>query len=214
MGWKSLILAALLMVGPALAAEADSGCEMTACRPGGFKLAVFFDRDHYTGISVTHSPYVLPDGAILIFPGETLVFELPLDGEKIGRPKFLGAYQPKYPMMSDPDAPLPPSPNLEKLDPAKLPPNTLVLSYGQTGGRAQGDPMMMLTLSDNLPMTLKLDAIMTVIRPHTTAYEQVPTSTCPLMPKAFGMESWPNALGPMILRNIRVLPAGAPMGCN
>lgn len=206
----------LLAAAPsATGAESDGAaevCASTLCRTGDFKLAVFFDKDHYTGISVTHSPYVLPDGSILIFPGETLAFEVPFDGEKIGTPKFLGEYQPQYPMMRDPEGPPAPPSNLPKLE--QLPPNTLVLSYGQMGGRAQSDPLMMLTLSHNLPKALKVDAIMTVIRPRATVYEQAPTSTCPVIAKGAGFESWPDPLGPMVLRNIRVLPDGAPMVCN
>lgn len=212
MGFARMLGAAALMAAAlTFAAGADTPaeiCAKTVCREGGAKLTVFFDKERSTKLDVTRSPYV-KDGAILIFPGETLAFELPFDGDKIGEPKFLGTYQPDFPMLRDPAGPA-----LPKLDKSKLAPNTLVLSYGQMDGRGKGGPSMMLTLTQNLPMTVKLDAFMTVLRPDSSETVQAYTSTCPLMPNRNSFENWPNALGPMILSNFRFQASGTAMVCD
>lgn len=215
----ALAMAVGLFSGLAQAADQSADpvareCAKVACRMGGFEIAVFFDKDDFTSIKVTHSPYVLQGGEILIFPGETLVFELPLDGDKIGTPKFLGEYLPEFPMLRDPNGPPAPPSVLTGLDKSNIAANTLILSYGQRGGQGKSDPSMMLTLWQNLPKTVKLEAIMAVIRPRVSEYQQAYTSTCPLMPKLSSFENWAQPLGPMILRNFRVQPDNGTMLCN
>jgi hypothetical protein len=207
---------ALGFSGAALAADQGSDdCAKTQCREGGFQIALTVDKEHYTTIPVTHSPYVLPDGAILIFPGETLVFRLPLDGDKIGTPVFVAEYAPEMPAERDPNAPPPPFRDLPKLKGdlgadqlAPFPEGTFIVSYGQHGR----EPGMFMVMMHNLPKTAKLDAVMSIITPGK--YELHPTSTCPLMPKIFGMENWPHPIGPMILKNLRVLPDGSGIVCD
>lgn len=191
-------------------------CAKTACRAGGNRIAVSTDQERYTSILVSHSPYVDPnDGTIVIFPGETLVFRLPVADGKIGTPEFVAEYAPEMPMEADPAAPPPPVRELPKLKGgmpvdilAPFPEGTLIVSYGQRGR----SPMTYLTLVHNLPKTVKLDALMALIQPH--AYDIRPTSTCPLMPKVFSFESWPHPIGPMLLKNIRYLSEGGGMVCN
>ena len=190
-------------------------CTQTACREGGFDVAVSVDKEHYTTVPVSHSPYVLPDGAILVFPGETLVFELPVADGKTGTAKFVAEYAPTMPVERDPNGPPAPVRDLPKLKGempeeilAAFPEGTFIVSYGQLE-RGAG---MCLMLMHNLPHNMKLDAVMSVIKPGK--YELHPTSTCPLKPKIFSLEHWPHLIGPMILKNIRILPDGADMRCE
>ena len=204
-----ILVIALGFSGPGLAEDSSTDdCAKTACREGGFNLAIAVDKDHYTTIPVTHSPYVLPDGSILIFPGETLVFELPMEEEKIGIPKFVAEYLPERPAERDPQAPSVTPRDLPKLDKTQLPANSFVLSYGPMGR----EPGMNLDMWQNSPKTVKVDAVMSVIR--RDKYIHARTSTCPLMPKIIGFEMWQDPMGPMILQNIRILPDGSGMVCD
>jgi hypothetical protein len=201
---------------PLAAQPADDDCSRTACREGGFQIALRVDEKRYISIPVTRSPYVLADGSILTFPGETLVFQFSMEGEKLGAPKFVAAYEPDYPAQRDPqgDGGTVSTGNLPKLTGAlpkdqlaAFPPGTFIVSYGQFKDRS-----MNLTMRHNLPHTMKLDAVMAVITPEK--YLPQYTSTCPLMPNVFGNEMWLHPVGPMVLRNFRFLPDGAPMVCD
>lgn len=220
MGWKfATVLSVLTMVAGWAGEPADPVaqiCAKTVCRTGGYAIAVATDKEHYTTVPVTHSPYVDPDtAAIVIFPGETLVFRLPVAEGKIGTPEFVAEYAPEMPMEADPAGPPLAVRELPKLKGkmpadalAPFPEGTLIVSYGQRG-RA---PSTFLTLTQNLPKTVKLDALMAIIRPN--AYEFRPTSTCPLISKVYSFESWPHPIGPMMLKNIRFQPDGNGMVCN
>jgi hypothetical protein len=93
---------------------------------------------------------------------------------------------------------------------AGLAPNSLLVSYGQL--KPRGQTGMDLTVESNLAHTIKLDAIIAEISPGS--YHQHYTSTCPIMPKMWGVESWPNALGPLILRNYRLQTSSDTVTCN
>jgi hypothetical protein len=54
----------------AAAPDIDAVCAATACRDGGYEIALRLDKGHYRTLPVTRSPYILEDGSILIFPGE------------------------------------------------------------------------------------------------------------------------------------------------
>jgi hypothetical protein len=191
-------------------------CLKTACRAGGYAIAISIDKEHYTTVPVTHSPYVDPEnGTIVIFPGETLVFKLPVVDGKIGMPVFVAEYAPEMPMEADPKGVAPPVRDLPKLKGempadvlAPFPEGTLIVSYGQRGHA----PSTFLTLTQNFPKTVKLNAVMSIIRQN--AYEMHPTSICPLMPKVYAFETWPHPIGPMFLKNVRFLPDGAAMVCD
>lgn len=204
--WRIIVLG--LVMASAQAAEPDPAaaiCAKTACRAGGFSIKVSVDKEHFTSLAVTHSPYVEEDGTILIFPGETLVFRLPAEGDKLGAPQFVAEYAPQMPAERD----TPDSRSLPKLSGAlpadvlaPFPTGSFVISYGQRGR----EPSTYLIMAHNLPQTLKLDAVMMIIRPGK--YEPHATSTCPLMSKVFGFEHWPHPIGPMLLKNIRVPTGG------
>jgi hypothetical protein len=193
------VIAGALIAGAAHAADPSAACATQACRKGGFSVALRVDDKTFTTIPVSHSPYVMPSGAILIFPGETIAVQFTLNGDKLTAPKFLKAYAPRLPAqvskngkLSDPD-----TAGLSKDDAGALPPNTVLLSYGQF----KGQPGMVLEFEHNMPRNVKVDAIMAAIK--TGGYDQKPASTCPVKPKLIGFETWQQPLGPMLLGNAR-----------
>jgi len=201
--------------------DIEKVCSQTACRTGGYEAVVGVDPQRYTTIPVTRSPYILDDGSVLIFPGETIAVQLAVDGGKLGRPMAAERYAPEFPALivkSDgaPEA-NPENASLAALqgkmpadEVANLPPNTLVVSYGQF--KEKGESGMTLTLLHNFSQTIKLDAIIAEIRPN--AYEQHYTSTCPVRPKMSDFENWPNALGPLVLKNFRFQADGQSVVCE
>jgi len=217
---------ALQSVVPACASEAPPDiatvCANTACRTGGYDAVVGVDAEHYTTIPVTHSPYLLDDGSVLIFPGETIAVQFAVDGDKIGKPLSAKRYAPHLPLQVVISGGAPTSnPENDGLPivTAKMPadevallgPNTLLLSYGQL--KERGSTGMALIIEHNLAHTMKLDAIVAELA--VGKYKQHYTSTCPIMPKMWGYESWPNALGPLVLGNFRFLPdGGTSLTCN
>ncbi|WP_443747770.1 hypothetical protein [Asticcacaulis solisilvae] len=220
---STFAVAAMLAGAPAFAQTAAEpqpadACQATACRTGGFDAVVLVDKDHYRTVPITHSPYVLPDGSILIFPGETIAIQFRRDGDTLSAPTFYRRFAPALPARietgdkvgDDPaNAGLPViKGDVSKDKVAGLPPDTLLLSYGQ----ANGQPGMMLFVDHTFARTLKLDATMSLI--GKGRYEQRPTSTCPILPGVSSFESWPNPLGPMILKGFRLLPASDKIVCQ
>jgi hypothetical protein len=185
---------------------------MIACRLGVFSAVLYVAEGRTVSVPVTHSPYILADGSIQIFPGETLVFRLPLDGDKIGTPEFVAEYAPAMPAIHDPQTPERDLPKLKGEMPADIlapfPPGTLILSYGQF----EGQTGMYLIMLHNLPKIVKLDAFMAV--PTRSGFETQPTTTCPLKPDVFGIENWPHPIGAIVLKNLRILPENANLACD
>ncbi|EGF89883.1 hypothetical protein ABI_43060 [Asticcacaulis biprosthecium C19] len=197
----------------------DQVCAERACRAGGYEAAVFVDDDNnFTPIPVARSPYVLEDGDILVYPGETFAVVFPAEGDNPGKPTFHKAFAGHFPTLTVQGETLGDNPldgNLPKIDGelsaeklAHLPPNTLIISYGQSARR----PAMMLTLDHNMTRTLKLDATMFLIEPGN--YDSRYTSTCPLQSNITLYESWPHQIGPMVLSNFRFLKDGDDMVCK
>jgi len=200
------------------ATNLDTLCAQIACRKGGYEAVVSVDNDRYTTVPVSRSPYVVDDNSILIFPGETIAIQFTVENDKLTHPKMVERFAPKLPAyISGPSSPIadPANASLPVLkegppaqETAELPPNTLLLSYGQLKGLAG----MVLEIEHSFPRTLKVDAIIALIKPG--AYDQHYTSTCSIMPKLFGTESWPQPLGPLIIRNARFLPDNNQVTCQ
>lgn len=207
---------------PMAAAETDRPdmealCATIACREGGFEAMIAIDavKHTYIGVPVNRSPYVTPEGSILIFPGEALLFQFDGDSETPGTPKFVRAYAARYPAQIDIDgrlddnpenASLPPVP--EKggtIDYAALPPNSLYLDYGQAVDGKK--TMMMLVVDGSFTKMLKFDATMYVPQPGEGGYDEAYTSTCPVHPQSGVFEFWPHPIGPIFLDNFRFVSA-------
>jgi len=133
---SALALAGLLaIVPPASAAHRDgevvtygADCGASGCRAGGTSIDIKGADGRDYSIPVARSPYVLADGTIVIYPGESLVFEIP-GGDTPGTPHLLA-------------------------DGASAGPGaaTLTLNYSVR------DTMMELNISNGFDKSLKLDA--------------------------------------------------------
>ncbi len=214
---KVIFLAAALMLA-ATAATADPECATTACRAGGFDLAIRLEDQHYKAITVTPTPYVMGNGTILIVPGETIAVQFNLvDGQIAGPAIFLGRFAPHLPVpIANGQTPVPNPqdaglPAITGNSPAallgQLPPNSLLISYGQE----QTGATMYLDFYSNLPRRLKLDAVMSVF--GADGFVTGPTSICPLSPMTEGHEIWPDPLGPLALTNPHLLADGEAAHC-
>lgn len=188
-------------------------CKRLACRTGGFEVAVAVDADHVTTVAVTHSPYVTPDGAVLIFPGETIAVQFAPGEGILPSPKFLSAYAPEFPAQHKDEGgfvdaadslPSLPSGKLPSNVLSQMPPGTLVVSYGQY----KGGPGMLLNLEQNFSGTMKLDAFVSEI--SSGEYKWHYATTCPLMPSLMDLESWHQPLGPILLQRFRLTHGGSP----
>ncbi|ESQ83665.1 hypothetical protein AEAC466_11705 [Asticcacaulis sp. AC466] len=172
------------------------------------------DKAHtYIGIPVSRSPYVLEDGAILIFPGETLAFKFNIDNGTLGKPEFIMAFAPQMPARVDIngklsdnplDANLPPLPTKDgNVDMSALPANSIILSYGEASEHKTG---MMLSSDSTLTRAIKFEDTMYVVHPGKSGYTEFHTSTCPVRAGRGVFETWPHPIGPMILTNLRFVP--------
>jgi hypothetical protein len=192
--------------------DLDAICAQRGCRDGGFDIALGIDKQRYTTIPVTRSPYVPDDSSVLIFPGETIAIQFRSDGSNLTQPKFFKRFAPELPAQIAKDNVLQDNavnatlPKLAGVMPrdqvADLPLGTIVISYGQYKPHDGG---MMLRTEHNFSQTLKFDAIISIIQKG--AYDQRRTSTCGVMPGMSGTEGWAGALGPIILTNFHFLPS-------
>ena len=115
------------------------------------------------------------------------------------------------PVPNPDDASMPPvSGKLPADEVAALPPNTILISYGQL--KRLGASGMTLVSEHNLAHMVKFDAVIAEFA--TDSYRQHPTSSCPVMPKMWATESWPNALGPIVLANFRFSASSDTMTCE
>ena len=229
---KTAALAATLItitsVGPATAqlapvpptdgAGVAKVCANEACRRGGYDVVVRLDSTHATTIPVAQTPYILDDGAILIFPGETFAIQFTVTDGKLTAPLFYKAFTPHLPALvkttesavaNPTDATLPPSPPpVDGKAISALPPNTILLSYGPS----DQVPGANLVIESNLPATLKFNAVMYAV--GATGFRQSATTTCPIQSGLMAFENWQQPLGPMILTRARLLGEHDSMVCD
>ena len=229
MKMSAFALAALLALAvPTVAADRDSAvagsdCAAGGCRAGGTSIDVEgSDGQSYT-IPIPRSPYVMADGSIVIYPGETLIFRFAPTQDGPGAPVFVKRMERAAPtrLLSD-------SPGAEKYHDPKTgedyyiargsdgpieggtardhlkdqPPGTVIVSYQQAVGRAD----MVLTVEHNLGGTLKYDALIERLSP-SGSMGLAPTSTCPVLPVMIGTETWPYPIATITLGRFRFVQA-------
>ncbi len=198
--------------------QVDTICAKTSCRAGGYDVVVRVDKTHFMDVPVGRSPIITPEGDILIYPDETLAVQFTVSGDTLSAPRLVAQYATRgtFAMQIDTgstqtDNPLNTSlPALPQKDGATdmsaLPPNTMVITYGQFKGQTG----MAMNMESNLPATLKLDA--TLSRIGKNGYEWHYTSTCPLRKASY--ETWPGPMGPIRLSHFRFLADSAKMMCE
>ncbi|MDC7684354.1 hypothetical protein PQU92_13785 [Asticcacaulis sp. BYS171W] len=183
-------------------------CAETACRPAGrVDVVVRISPTEFRTAPVGRSPYVLADGAIMLYPGETLAIQYTIVDGQPTAPKLIQRYAPAMPaqIMKDGKAVAnPDNATLPKVERdgvvAKLPPNTLLVSYGQMDDK----PDTWLKIESTLPENLKYNALMMLFKPAgETGYQFRPTSSCPVLSGKIAIEHWPHPIGPILLAKPR-----------
>lgn len=164
--------------------EAD--CSHADCRPGGNRTFLHYDSQHGVEFVVPRSPYLGNDGSIVIYPGETLLFDFPqATANSPGRPRFLRTEDGE----------------VKSNDPAAAGARaTLRVSYRQEP-LAPGQFGMALDVKHLLPATLKFDT--TISHFMTDRIVQAKSATCALAPNRTGGETWPELVGPLVLSDLR-----------
>ena len=201
--------------------DIDKICAERTCRSGGYEAVVGVDAEHFMTVPVSHSPYLLEDGIIVLYPGETIAVQFAVDGDTL-KPISATRYAPHLPALivnpggaplaNPEDAGLPAmKAELPADEVALLAPNTILLSYGQL--KPTGTSGMTLVVEHNLARTVKYAARIYVLAPGG-GYRQNGTSTCPVMPKMWGHESWSDRLGPILVGKFHFQAADAAMVCE
>lgn len=193
------------------------------------------DGRHEIDVDFAPAPYV-SDGAIVVFPGETLVFRFSGGDGGPGTPSFEKQMPLALPQNVPPnDASFKDDEHTRVQHDPKTgenlyiikegspfaeggtaqehlkdePPNTMIVSYHQVSGRAD----MVLRIEHNFSSPLKYDAEIEPLRSGGRA-SPVKTSTCPVMPVLSGTETWPYPLGAITLKNFRFLDTGKGFNCD
>ncbi len=191
-------------------------CEQVACRDRRFLRLELGDGHKPVPFKVGRMPYVGTDGAIALVPGDSLVFHLAGDG---GPPVFV---------RQNPDGDMLPTaqdaasgggqiePNSTEQFPAGTikvlgsaeqrlahePPGTLIVSFAQVPDSAA----MVLEIAHNLGQPLRIDA--SFVRLSRTGLVPDRMSICLIPSGVLQTETWPKALGTMVLEKFTLLPKG------
>jgi len=241
---RVLVLCLAVCTGPSRAAVSNTtplraaplACAGAACRNEPVHARLLMpDGIHEVKVDFSPAPYVA-DGAIVVFPGETLVFHFSGGAGGPGAPVFEKQMAIPLPqkVLPDDDS-LPGDARVEVSRDGKTgenlyfirkgsayleggtaeehlkgePPDTMIVSYHQPAGH----PDMILQIDHNFPQALKYDAeIMHVTANGVRAPEK--TSTCPVQPVLTGRESWPYPLGAIRLMNFRFIDTSKGFNCD
>ena len=182
-----------LMLG-VCAAGPQADCVRHACRPGGYLVILRGELR----VPVIKSAYETANG-ILIFPGETLMFQLPVLAGRTDKPSFVMEYAPDFPATRTPPsaAALPKLATAEEKAVEVFPEGTTVVSYGQP----KNGTGMILTLVHNVSQPLKFDV--------TVQGQKQVVTVCAPKPNRPVTQTWPAPAGPVTVQNFRLLAAGA-----
>jgi hypothetical protein len=222
--------------GPPPETAGSRACLQAPCRSAPLR-ANLLSNDGTTQIQLSFdpAPYVV-DGAITIFPGETLVFRFSGTSESPGTPVFVKEMAiplPQKALPSDSSFQSDTTTSVEH-DPKTgenlytirkgspfaeggtaeehlkgEPGGTLILSYHQIAGH----PDMALRIEHNFEKPLKYDATIEPVSARGLGNPEH-SSTCPVHPLVAGMETWPYPLGPITLRDFRFLDTSKGFDCD
>jgi len=220
MGSKYLVLAAFLaplaMAGAAQSAsqpgpdaprEGDAQvaavtrlCNKLDCRKSVRNLSLTAAGGKTVEASTERYPYIDDQGAIVIYPGETIGTYIAEQGDAFGKPALAS--------VAGLDGPV-------KLDFPHADVANLTFKFEEVG---KGKPGMFLTLDSHIDAVIKYNLLMFVSTPK--GYRAVPTSSCTLLPPQpgmktfYGTEHWLHPVLMLVITNIRALPKGSPMMCE
>ena len=236
-----LLLCASVCAVPARATNAPApataplACAASACRSETARVRLLLpDASREVEIEFPPAPYV-SGGAIVMFPGETLVFRFSGNADAPGTPVFEKQMALPLPQKAPPsdqtfqsDAQTSVSHDPKTGENVYFmkegsaffeggtaeehlkgePPGTMIVSYHQ----AAGHPDMVLRVEHNFPNPLKYDAEMERVTPNGPVSEK--TSTCPVQPVLAGNETWPYPIGTIRLKNFRFVDTSKGFNCD
>lgn len=226
--WTVVFCALLPVVGPVAAAAAPNPdvvsptadqpateCAKVACRGSQSHVTIRTQDGQDLSFSVANTPYVLDGKTILIFPGETLVFQLSGDGAEQS-PSFVRVEEP--PPAVAPISKEAAGKNFPSSDPNELairqtmadlkangtakdhlkdePAGTLIVQYEQV----RNGLGMSLRIEHNLAKALTVNATISVFRGSNFRSEH--SSVCTILPKLSDNEYWPYPLGAIFLSDL------------
>jgi hypothetical protein len=179
------------------AAIREAACQKALCRKTPHDISLRMPQDHFFKYATSNLPFVDADGVVTLYPGDRISVSVPAEG----KPVLLAARDGDTAVdVAQPSVPVDAS--------------RLTFAFTQMDGQAG----MMLVAGNIGAATLKYDGIIIYATPQGT--KVAGTSLCPLMPSPkpgvefSGFENWPQPAIMLVIRNIRMLPKGAPMSCN
>jgi hypothetical protein len=226
--WVAFFWASLPIVGPVAAGAAPNPgavspttdrpaaeCAKVACRGSQSRVTIHTQDGREVSFSVANAPYVLDGKTILIFPGETLVFQLSGEGAE-QTPTFVRVEEP--PAAVAPLSKEAAGKNFPASDPNELalrqtmaelkangtakdrlkdePAGTVIVQYEQMNG----GPGMSLRIEHNLPRRLTVNATISVFR--GSEFQSQHSSVCTILPNLSDNEYWPYPLGAIFLSDL------------
>ena len=210
--WRKYLFWGLFLSGLALAAQAwaqsassdddrvraiTAKCDRLVCRKASKDVALRTRDGKTVALATELYPYLDDQGAMVIYPGESIGLFMPAKGDVFGAPVLAN--------VSGPDGPV---------DLGSRPAANLLFAFQQLDGKLD----MLLTIGNKTDLVVKVDATMFV--PVSGGWRAIHTSTCPVDPpqgslKVFqGLEHWPHPVGMLVIRNIRALPKGTAQTCE
>lgn len=176
--------------------ELAAHCQKVVCRKVS-RLVTLQMRDKTSFETNTRLvPYFDDNGALAIFPGETISLSYASDDTKLEHPVLSSVVDPAGPVD------LPSSSGL-----------TISFKFEQ---KTDG-PDMMLVVTNSTKAKVKYDAVMFV--PDASGVHAARTSACPLMPPQggqpsfSGFEHWPHPIVMLLISNIRALEPSGSFNC-
>jgi len=174
-------------------------CAQVVCRKASRTITLHLaDGGNYT-LHTSPYPYLDQAGNVVLYPGETITLGFSKTGDELGKPVLVA--------VRDVDGAV----DIGAAQPA--PAMTLSFSLGQDVKK----PDTTLIAASTVGAMLKYDARVSMV--VQGGVRLVNSNTCPLMPPQgnapsfSGFENWPQAIGMMVISNIRALPPGTPVRC-
>jgi hypothetical protein len=184
----------------AAAKELAEICAKLTCRKASRTMTLRMPDKTNFQITTRPLPYFDDKGQLILFAGESVTLSYAGGDEKLAHPAVSSVRDPLGPVEL----------------PAPLSDATITFDLKQMDGQ----PGMMMTVTNKTKTIIKYDAVMFVPDPASGGARGARTSACPVLPPQgtsttfSAFENWPQPIVMLLISNIRVLPAGAPQVCN
>lgn len=166
-------------------------CRKVACRGQTRPIELRLDASRGYHFESELLPYVDDKGSILLYPGDVVTVSVARNGKKLSLPKIVNA--------SDAGGKI----NLGGKANSGA---TSTVTFALT--QDEGKPDMTLLVTNKTGLTLKYTAVAGI--PSQQGLRPSHTSVCPLLPGSAkdgftGHETWPQAIGMIILSDLRIV---------